>query len=191
MRPAPNWLRFATSNSTPVLLPAACPRSYSLPRVPPSNWLRSATSGSTRFCSLPHAHGPALCRASRPQIGFVSQLPAPPGLALSRTPPVLLSTVRPAPNWLRFATSGSTRFCSPLHVPGRAPCHAPSAKLASFRNFRLQHAARPPQERRHSGEQDRGRVESRDRSVRAAHGPNWAPRRLGNRLVSPQFLRRV
>ena len=107
MRPAPNWLRFATSNSTPVLLPAACPRSYSLPRVPPSNWLRSATSGSTRFCSLPHAHGPALCRASRPQIGFVSQLPAPPGLALSRTPPVLLSTVRPAP------------------------------KLASFRNFRL------------------------------------------------------
>src|ERR1035437_2225270 len=78
-----------------------------------------------RSCSLRHAHGPALCRWSRPrlasfrnfrfhpvllspvrprfcsllcapsQIGFVPQLPAPPGFAPCRTPQVSLPAVRP------------------------------------------------------------------------------------------------
>jgi hypothetical protein len=80
-----------------------------------------------RFCSLPCAP---------PQIGFVPQIPAPPGFALCYTSQVLLSAVCPAPNWLRSATSGSTRFCSLLHVPGLTLCRVPRPKLASFRNFR-------------------------------------------------------
>jgi hypothetical protein len=110
-RPALKLASFRNFRLHPVLLPAACPRSCSLPRVPPSNWLRFATSGSTRSCSLPHAPGFALYCAPRPKLASFRNF---------RLHPVLLSATRPRSCSLPCAQR-QIGFVSQLPAPARRP----------------------------------------------------------------------
>src|ERR1035437_8895525 len=69
-------------------------------------------------CGMPTV----LLSAARPALKLASfrNFRLRPVLLPAASPRFLSLPCAPPQNWLRFATSGSARFCSPLHAPGRA-----------------------------------------------------------------------